>query len=344
MLTETELEGLDNDLTNFRVISSTHHEMIQGLTRNYARLVESYRQLRSDYEEEKESREKYKKLARGQERNPFVLVLIDGDGMVFEDGLVMAGAEGGVQAANLLNASIKERLLRMGHDVADSRIMVRIYANLAGLSKALARAGLSGNEARSLAPFTASFTRAQDLYDFVDAGDKKENADFKIREMFRLFAENSQCKHIFFAGCHDNGYLQMLTPYIGKTEKISLIRGAYMHPDFQNLQLRIEDFPGVFRAYPLDGFNNPHRPLPVSKGFNPNIPIKPVHPKQQYNDPSPPPSTSSKTCTHFLKASPEFIIVSPPCVYERSVCGSEKSHIIECSSDIRMRVCDSSPH
>jgi hypothetical protein len=49
--------------------------------------------------------------------------------------------------------------------------MVRAYTNLAGLSKTLARAGLVGNEARSLSPFCSSFARAQDLFDFVDAGD-----------------------------------------------------------------------------------------------------------------------------------------------------------------------------
>jgi hypothetical protein len=59
--------------------------------------------------------------------------------------------------------------------------MVRIYANLAGLSNTLARTGLAGNESRSIASFTSSFTRSQDLFDFIDAGDKKEGADFKIR-------------------------------------------------------------------------------------------------------------------------------------------------------------------
>lgn len=305
MLNESELAGLDRALTDFRLTSTRHHDSLQELTDNYSQLLEDYRRLRSDYEEEKESREKYKKLARGQERNPFVLVLVDGDGYIFEDALIKAGAEGGVKAANLLNAAVKDRLLRFGHDVADSRIMVRIYSNLAGLSKALARAGLSGNEARSLSPFSASFTRAQDLFDFVDAGDKKENADFKIREMFRLFAENSQCKHIFFAGCHDVGYLSMLTPYVGKSDRISLIRGAYVHPDFQNLQLRFEDFPGVFRSFPLEGYNgsNTYRPIPTSKGSNQSLATYPSHPAQHYDPMSPPPSTNNKVCAHFLKAS-----------------------------------------
>lgn len=61
------------------------------------------------------------------------------------------------------------------------RIMVRVYANMLGLSKTLARAGLCGHEARSLAPFTSAFNRAQDLFDFVDAAEKKEGSDFKIR-------------------------------------------------------------------------------------------------------------------------------------------------------------------
>lgn len=59
--------------------------------------------------------------------------------------------------------------------------MVRIYANILGLSKTLARSQLVGFEARSFSPFASSFTRAEDLFDYIDAGDKKEGADYKIR-------------------------------------------------------------------------------------------------------------------------------------------------------------------
>lgn len=70
------------------------------------------------------------------------------------------------------------------YEADQCQVMVRVYANLSGLSKALAKAGLVGQEARSLAPFSSSFTRAVDLCDFVDAGDKKDGADFKIRGEF----------------------------------------------------------------------------------------------------------------------------------------------------------------
>lgn len=74
------------------------------------------------------------------------------------------------------------------------RVMVRIYANLAGLSKAVSKAKLCGAEKRALAPFVASFNRSNDLFDFVDAGELKENADFKIRAMF-VSPPRPSCPH-----------------------------------------------------------------------------------------------------------------------------------------------------
>ncbi len=85
--------------------------------------------------------------------------------------MVSSGAEGGERAAQLLNNAIKVSLDSRG--LHGCRIMVRIYANLAGLSKALAKISLVSNEKRSLGLFAASFTRSNDLFDFVDAGEFK---------------------------------------------------------------------------------------------------------------------------------------------------------------------------
>jgi Asp-tRNA(Asn)/Glu-tRNA(Gln) amidotransferase C subunit len=82
MLAETELNKLEGQLANFNISTKARQDALEELTLSYGQLLEDYRTLRSDYEEEKESREKYKKLARGQERNPFVLVLVDADGYV----------------------------------------------------------------------------------------------------------------------------------------------------------------------------------------------------------------------------------------------------------------------
>src|SRR5450432_797956 len=71
--------------------------------------------------------------------------------------------------------------------------------------------------------------------------------------MFRLFADNSQCKHIFFAGCHDAGYLSLLTPYRGRVDQITLIKAASFHPEYHALDLPVVELPFVFRSTALNG-------------------------------------------------------------------------------------------
>lgn len=61
------------------------------------------------------------------------------------------------------------------------RIIVRIYANMLGLSRFLAQARPRSYEARSLLLFTSAFTCAQDLFDFIGAAEKKEGSYYKIR-------------------------------------------------------------------------------------------------------------------------------------------------------------------
>jgi len=79
MLQDAELTNLEAQLRAARFSSQKEYETLQQALLDYTTLVNEYRRLKSDYEEERESREKYRKLAKGQERNPFVLVLVDGD-------------------------------------------------------------------------------------------------------------------------------------------------------------------------------------------------------------------------------------------------------------------------
>ena len=251
MLTDKDLDEGSTRLAEFQEAIAQHHDSHTQLLERHSSLLEEYKRLKSDYEEERNSRERYKQLARGQERNPFVLVLVDGDGYIFDDDLISDGAEGGQRAAQLLDSAVKRSLRERG--LENCRVMVRVYANLSGLSKVLSKAKLAGPEKRSLAPFTANFTRSQEMFDFVDAGELKENADFKIRALFRQFVENAQCRHIFFAGCHDVGYINELTPYASNRERVTLIRCPTFHHEFNKLGMRIEEWPNIFRITPLDG-------------------------------------------------------------------------------------------
>lgn len=111
MLPDKEIDDAARQLTEYR-----QKDTLPDILTNYAKLIEDYRRLKSDYEEERDARERYKKQARGQERNPFVLVLVDGDGYVLHDHLIQMGADGGSEAATLLNTRIKASLAAKGLD------------------------------------------------------------------------------------------------------------------------------------------------------------------------------------------------------------------------------------
>ncbi|OIW23811.1 CCCH zinc finger DNA binding protein [Coniochaeta ligniaria NRRL 30616] len=270
MFADDELVRATSQLADYR-----KNNALSDILDKYAALIEDHRRLKSDYEEEREAREKYKQMARGQERNPFVLVLVDGDGYVFNEDLMgKAGdgdssaerlARGGTNAARLLNDAVKASLRRKG--LEHCQVMVRVYANVAGLSKALSKAGLVGAEKRSFSPFIASFNRSSGLSDFVDAGELKENADFKLRALLQLYAENAQCKHIYFAACHDVGYISDLTPHAGNSGRFTL------------LGMGVEELPGVFRSAPLDGpafYRPPNSVFANTSTKTPSSPAKPT--------------------------------------------------------------------
>ncbi|CAK1359715.1 unnamed protein product [Cercospora beticola] len=251
MLSARELADATAQLEEYRLQNDKYAKAQTDILDKYRALLTDYQRLQSDHEEARMARDNYKQQVRGQDRDPFVLLLVDGDGYVFNDTLVTNGIEGGANAANMLNEAIKLRLRNLG--LEHCRVMVRIYANLVGLSKALAFAKLCGAEKRSIAPFVASFNRSGDLFDFVDAGELKENADFKIRAVFRQFVESTQCKHVFFAACHDVGYVSELQPYMGNRHRITLIRHYATHREFSRLNLSEDDLSGIFRSSPLPG-------------------------------------------------------------------------------------------
>ncbi|KAL7787071.1 hypothetical protein V8C37DRAFT_274721 [Trichoderma ceciliae] len=246
MLNDDELEQAASQLANFRSDST-----LPVILDRYAALIQSYKRLKSDYEEERDGRERYKQISKGQGGNPFVLVLIDGDSYVFHESLVSNGADGGRSAAQLLNESIKISLRRKG--LEHCQVMVRVYADLVSLSRVLRRAGFIGAEKRSLSPFVASFNRSYGLSDFVDAGEWEEKIDLKLRATLHLYAANPQCKHVYFAGCHDGGYISDLMMYAGSRERFTLITtpGVKFQDEYAKLGMEMEELAGVFQSVPF---------------------------------------------------------------------------------------------
>jgi hypothetical protein len=118
-----------------------------------------------------------------QERDPFILVLVDGDGMIFEDYLIKKGEVGGKEAAAALWAATRDYVHQTVPGLSpDYKIVARIYANLKGLGEVCHRAAILENPAM-IEQFARGFTGSKQLFDFIDVGVGKDRADDKISGM-----------------------------------------------------------------------------------------------------------------------------------------------------------------
>ena len=203
-----------------------------------------------------------------------MLVILDGDGAVFQDYLYSSGREGGAEAASLLQQAIKQQLKELYPDanLGDYQIVVNVVLNVQGLGKKLQSCNIISGPAE-LQSFGRAFGLAQPLFNFIDVGDGKERADHKIRETLRLFLPIPQCKHVFFGPCVDNGYLPFLEPFKRDSliaPRITLVETRPSEPGFIDLGFRRTRFPSIFRDT-----NLPNRPMAAPPVASPSaLPIR----------------------------------------------------------------------
>jgi hypothetical protein len=76
-----------------------------------------------------------------------VLVVLDGDGAVFQDYLYANGRDGGAEAASLLQRDIKNQLNELYPDanVGDFQIVVNVVLNMQGLGTKLQSCNIISN-------------------------------------------------------------------------------------------------------------------------------------------------------------------------------------------------------
>jgi hypothetical protein len=82
--------------------------------------------------------------------------------------------------------------------------------------------------------------------------------------MLNHFYNNFQCKKIFFAGCHDNGYLHDLREHAGDLdakERIVLLETTPAQASFRSLNFAMTRFDNIFRFEPLQ--SEPKRTVPL---------------------------------------------------------------------------------
>ncbi|KAF2633045.1 hypothetical protein BU25DRAFT_487392 [Macroventuria anomochaeta] len=206
---------------------------------------------------------------RALSENPFVMVLIDGDGMVFCDENIRMGEAGGRRAASQLDTAVRDWIEIEAKDVPlTSRVICRIYANVRGLGDVLVRTGTI-KEIEDFEDFVRGFTRAKTMFDFIDVGAGKDRADEKTIDNFKIFSQDYHCRRLLFGCSHGNGYARVLEECSDKPEivsKVILLEGVPFEKELLPLPYGTKKFPNIFRDSKL-----------VAWGHNTFVPGQPRH-------------------------------------------------------------------
>ncbi|KAI2624668.1 hypothetical protein GGS26DRAFT_564601 [Hypomontagnella submonticulosa] len=250
----------------FQANQEITHDLIKDLLL-YAEGVESYfreennrlRQeignTRLDIEAATTSRNETLKLLRDMQTrlgyipdpNPYLLVLIDGDGLLFKENLVKQGAQGGIKAANELHKAVVEKYSYLAQ--TNIQVLAKIIANVPALSKTLKRTNCIDSET-ILYEFIAGFNQAQTSFDFVDVGSVKERADAKMIDIMDFHIRNFNCKHLLLGVSHDPGYTEVVRDIVYHDDyrrRVTLIEGSPAVKEIADSGVNITHFGHIFR-------------------------------------------------------------------------------------------------
>lgn len=235
---------LEEVLTRYTYLQQTHND--------YVRSVEQDRMRSSGQPSERE--EMYKnacqKFADMLNREPFVMVLIDGDGMVFNESLIRHGAKGGKQAADMLYSSVTDWV----HDTlkacpSAAKIVVQVFVNVRGLADSCRRAKVV-TSADTVEEFVRGFTAHNDLFKIVDVGAYKDKVEAKMMAEFELHVPNYQCRHILYGCSRSTSTARMLESYSmdeDVSSRVTLLEGIPFGEDFEALPYEKLRFDNIFR-------------------------------------------------------------------------------------------------
>ncbi|EYE96598.1 CCCH zinc finger protein [Aspergillus ruber CBS 135680] len=225
-------------------IEQRKNNLIEELLQRVTDLEEVFSREKLDHEREMrfnrdiqiheiELMDKLSRVKTIMDREPFVVVLLDGDGMIFKDEFLQQGGQGGRNAASQLSSALRAYVEDNFPGISAPKIMTKIYANMKGLSEICTRGHII-NEQSALDDFVRGFNGSMPLLDLVDTGKGKPYD--KIR------------------GCSPEvGYSEKLEDILADRDligRVSLIEGIAFDKDLELLKpsYRVTNFPDIFRT------------------------------------------------------------------------------------------------
>ncbi|QUC23915.1 uncharacterized protein UV8b_08156 [Ustilaginoidea virens] len=148
-------------------------------------------------------------------RNGYVLVAIDGNGLLFRDLWIKQGVEGGKKADAIA--------AHCGARADDVEIVAKVVANFGGLAKSL------GRDLADVRDFALGFTQAEAAFDFVDVGYGKDCVSSKVKDTVKWHMSNHSCRHVLMGIAPDAAYasfLDDLAEQDGRRRRLSILHGS----------------------------------------------------------------------------------------------------------------------
>ncbi|SMY21158.1 unnamed protein product [Zymoseptoria tritici ST99CH_1A5] len=238
----TKNELLEEVLTRYTYLQQTHNELLATTEQELISKVASV--------ELENSKADVARLVDMLQVDPFALVLIDGDGMYFDDHLVRHGEEGGRQAAAQLNKAVTD-WMRGNLDAysSDCQIVTRVYANVKDMADNCFLAGVVSSP-DVVEEFVRGFMRSGDLFDFIDVSFGNDSPMTKINAMLKLHIRGYQCRHILIGCAETEGYAHMLDRYSSDRaalQDMTLLGAKAFEHKLAHLPMRKITLPPLFR-------------------------------------------------------------------------------------------------
>ncbi|GAB1193835.1 hypothetical protein APSETT444_003068 [Aspergillus pseudonomiae] len=114
-----------------------------------------------------------------EDREPFIVVLLDGGGIIFKDEYLQQGEQGGQNAAKKLHSALQDYVSGNFPTINSPKVITKMYVNVKGLSDLCVRGGVT-TEPSLIEDFVRGFNASYPLFDLVDIGPGKESAHDKI--------------------------------------------------------------------------------------------------------------------------------------------------------------------
>ncbi|KAL3436186.1 hypothetical protein BDV09DRAFT_51445 [Aspergillus tetrazonus] len=236
--------------------------LIEELIQRVTELEGAYQQEQLDHDREKrfnrdiqihemELMEQISRTKAIMNREPFIVVLLDGDGMIFKDELLQLGEQGGRRAAKELSFAVENYVADNFPTIISPKIVTKMYVNMKALCDACIRTGVVMDPSL-LDEFVRGFNSSFPLFDLIDVGTGKNAAHDKIKETFTLHLYNCHCHQIFLGCSEESPYLQTLEETLADMElsgRLSLIEGIPFGKGLEPLKThyRFTKFPEIFR-------------------------------------------------------------------------------------------------